>query len=101
MLVSPIKSIFGILAVVALGTLASSIPAHAVSYWTVFNPEGESTASAAIVTYNSLTDMVSDTNRVGDFFPIGSLGRNIIGRGSDGTIYWNASLDYKPRDREE
>jgi aminoglycoside phosphotransferase len=60
------------------------------SYWNVFNIEGESAVSAAIVTYATLADMLGDTNRTGVFTPnpLG-FGVNIVGSGSDGSSYWN------------
>ena len=61
------------------------------TFWNVFNIEGESSASAGFVTYNSLLDMVLDQNRIGTFFPDGpgSSEDNIVGSGSDGETYWN------------
>ncbi|WP_326534347.1 PEP-CTERM sorting domain-containing protein [Pseudorhodoferax sp.] len=60
------------------------------SYWNVFNIEGERDVSAAIVTYASLLDMLTDTNRVGLFEPdTAGFGANIVGSGSDGRTYWN------------
>ena len=41
-----------------------------------------------MVTYSSLTDMLSDTNRTGTFSP-GAFAENIFGSGSDGSTYWN------------
>lgn len=63
--------------------------AHA-TYWNVFNIEGESIASAQIVTYSTRADMLGDTNRLGVFTPNpGGFGRNIVDSGSDGQSYWN------------
>jgi PEP-CTERM motif len=60
------------------------------SYWNVFNIEGESSAAANIVTYATLSDMLSDINRTGTFIPDpGGFGSNIVGSGSDGSSYWN------------
>lgn len=68
-----------------------STPASAVTYWNVFNIEGENSVSAAIATYATLGDMMSDTNRTGVVEAKGSVlfGQNIVGSGSDGTTYWN------------
>jgi hypothetical protein len=61
------------------------------TYWNLFNIEGESTASAGFVTYTTLEDMLNDENRTGVFFPDGSIlaAPNVVGTGSDGTMYWN------------
>ena len=61
--------------------------AHA-TFWNVFNIEGESSVSADIVTYISLSDMLTNANRTGTY-TVGGFGRNIVGSGSDGTTYWN------------
>lgn len=58
------------------------------SFWNVFNIEGESSINADIVSYGSLTDMLSDSNRTG-VSSISGAGRNIVGSGSDGSDYWN------------
>ena len=56
------------------------------TYWNVFNIEGESSLTAQIVTYASLGDMLTDTNRLGVFDPnTPGFGRNIVGGGSDVT----------------
>ena len=57
--------------------------AHA-TFWNVFNIEGESSVSADIVTYISLSDMLTNANRTGTY-TVGGFGRNIVGSGSDGT----------------
>ncbi|MGQ3051827.1 MAG: hypothetical protein ACT6S0_08590 [Roseateles sp.] len=57
-------------------------------YWSVFNIEGESAIGADIVTYGSLLDMMSDSNRLGTH-TLNGFGRNIVGSGSDGMHYWN------------
>jgi hypothetical protein len=71
-------------------TLLSSVIALAASgtasatYWNVFNIEGESSQSAAFVTYSTLADMLVDTNRLGTFLPNNfAAGANIVGSGSD------------------
>ncbi len=63
--------------------------AHA-TYWNLFNEEGESTFSSQFATYATLSDMLSDDNRLGVFTPntLGA-GPNIVGSGSDRTTYWN------------
>lgn len=69
------------LSALTLGALTS--PAHA-TYWSLFNAEGESALTAQYVTYNSLNDMLTDTNRLGVFNSTGgSAGPNIVGSGSD------------------
>ncbi|HVL06836.1 MAG TPA: calcium-binding protein [Acidimicrobiales bacterium] len=60
-----------------------------VTYWNVFNVEGESSAPAQLVTYSTLDDMLNDVNRTGVHTPGGVFSRNIVGSGSDGTTYWN------------
>jgi hypothetical protein len=76
---------------ILLAVLAvSSTATHAI-YWNVFNIEEETSFGAGFVTYNSVTDMLLDQNRVGVFSPdgLGSSENNIVGSGSDGTTYWN------------
>ncbi|PWS35185.1 hypothetical protein DFH01_23045 [Falsiroseomonas bella] len=53
------------------------------TYWNVFNIEGESSISAGIVTYATLSDMLADVNRTGVFEPntVG-FGRNVVGSGA-------------------
>ncbi|MCL4799992.1 MAG: PEP-CTERM sorting domain-containing protein, partial [Burkholderiales bacterium] len=43
---------------------------------------------ADIVTYASLADMLGDINRTG-VFTLDGAGANVVGSGSDGSIYWN------------
>jgi len=63
------------------------------SYWNLFNIEGENDLPAAFVTYSTFDDMLNDTNRSGVYDPVGystgRFGRNIVGSGSDGSVYWN------------
>ncbi len=59
------------------------------TYWNVFNIEGESEIPAAFVTYASLMDMLTDTNRLEVYSQAGGSFQNIVGSGSDGTTYWN------------
>jgi hypothetical protein len=50
------------------------------AYWNLFNIEGESDLSSQYVTYNSLSDMLLDANRLDVFTPNTSgVGHNIIG----------------------
>lgn len=60
------------------------------TYWNLFNAEGETDLSAQYVTYASLNDMVTDTNRLGIFTPDHyGAGTNIVDGGSDGSTYWS------------
>ena len=61
------------------------------TYWSLFNIEGENSIDAAYVTYATLTDMLTDSNRLGQFSPntTGGVARNVVGSGSDGSFYWN------------
>ena len=60
------------------------------TYWSLFNEEGESDASAQYVTYSSFADMLADTNRVGVFTPdTFAAGSNIVDGSSDGSSFWN------------
>ncbi len=78
------------LAVVALIALVSAPVTAAPLYWSLFNIEGESATSAQYVSYGSAADMFSDTNRLGIFTPNAfNAGRNIVGSGSDGALYWS------------
>ena len=70
----------------ACAGFASCFPSLASAvYWNVFNVEGESSLSAAFVTYATITDMATDTNRTGLFIANGTapFGNNIVGSGSD------------------
>ncbi|MEN2786265.1 PEPxxWA-CTERM sorting domain-containing protein [Sphingomonas qilianensis] len=59
-------------------------------YWNLFNREGENAATAVYVTYNSLADMLVDTNRTGNYYPdTPGFGSNVVGTGSNGDIYWS------------
>jgi hypothetical protein len=68
-------------------TIGSS--AHA-AYWNVFNIEGESSSSANILTFDTVTDMLNGTNYTGIYNPSagGLFGRNVIDAGSNGSAYW-------------
>ncbi len=69
--------------------LVGALPAEASTlYWSLFNVEEENTLTAQYVTYAELPDMLTDTNRLGVFNP-GSFGRNVVGSGSDGSLYWS------------
>ena len=62
------------------------------TYWNLFNAENDFGISARYHTYNTLTDMLNDTNRTSTIglAPNGSgAGANVVGSGSDGTTYWN------------
>jgi len=68
---------------------AISYPCQAIPvYWNVFNIEGESSVGADLVTYDSLTDMLTDTNRTG-VNTLSGFGANVVGGGSNGTDYWS------------
>jgi len=54
-----------------------------VTYWNVFNKEGESALGADLVTYASLADMLGDTNRTS----VNSTHVNIVGRAA-GRRFW-------------
>ncbi|WP_328189512.1 PEP-CTERM sorting domain-containing protein [Marinobacter sp. OP 3.4] len=69
--------------------LSVPMPLYA-GYLSLFNIEGESSLSAQYVTYNSLGDMLLDTNRQSVFTPNGfGAGFNIVGSGTDGNLYWS------------
>lgn len=70
----------------ALAGLAAA-PAQA-AYWNLFNFEGESDLASVYVTYDTLADMLNDTNRTVNFNP-GGAADNVVGTGSDGTTYWS------------
>jgi hypothetical protein len=77
--------------VLALGlsTLLLSGTAQA-AYWNLFNFELEDQEGAAVVTYDTLEDMLLDQNRVSSFvYGDPFSGPNLIDSGSDGTTYWN------------
>ena len=77
----------GAIAWLAYATLGT---AGATTYWNVFNIEGESSLTADVVTYATLSDMLVDTNRTGVFRPnTPGFGRNVVDSGSDGQTYWN------------
>ena len=54
------------------------------TYWNLFNIEEESAIGALYVTYNSLNDMLMDTNPVGVFSPNTNFhnARNVVGSGA-------------------
>jgi hypothetical protein len=62
------------------GTAASA----STVYWSLFNVEEESQASAIYVTYGSLSDMLTDSNRTGQFVPdnTGLAAANVVGSGA-------------------
>jgi len=51
------------------------------AYWSLFNVEGESSIPADYVTYDTLADMLGDTNRTG-VYTRGGAGVNIVGSGA-------------------
>lgn len=60
------------------------------TYWSLFNIEGESVLNAQYATYNSMTDMLLDTNRLNVLTPATfGAGHNIVGSGTDGNAYWS------------
>ncbi|MGD8580048.1 MAG: IPTL-CTERM sorting domain-containing protein, partial [Lysobacterales bacterium] len=65
-------------------------------YWNVFNEEGESAASAVIVTYETLADMLADTNRAGFGVPDSvGFGQNVVGSGSEvSRVEFQVSKDF-------
>ena len=81
---------FKLIAAATAALIAS--PASAVTYWNVFNIEGEDSIGADIVWYDTFEDMLNDENRAGtgqtDGFG-GGFNANIVGAGSDGDKYWN------------
>ncbi|WP_291299094.1 PEP-CTERM sorting domain-containing protein [Elioraea sp.] len=58
------------------------------TYWSLFNAEGESVLASVYVTYGTLADMLTDSNRTGSFNP-GGAADNVVGTGSDGRTYWS------------
>jgi len=67
----------------ALAVASLTTPAYA-TYWSLFNIEGENTASSVYVTYSTLDDMLNDANRLSFALPDGfGAGRNVVGTGSD------------------
>jgi len=60
------------------------------TYWNLFNIEGENSALAGFITYDSQFDMLFDINRTGFYQPnFHGAAQNVVGSGSDGTTYWN------------
>ncbi len=55
-----------------------------LSYWNLFNFEGEDELDSIFVTYSALTDMLNDSNRTGTFVAdqTGNAARNIVGTGA-------------------
>ena len=55
-----------------------------MTYWNLFNIEGESVQNSIYITYNTLADMLTDSNRTGNFTPdtTGNSARNVVGSGS-------------------
>ncbi|WP_172332682.1 hypothetical protein [Mangrovicoccus sp. HB161399] len=72
------------LALVLTSALCAPDPGIAASaYWNLFNIEGENAIDSAYVTYGSLEDMLTDSNRTGQFSPdtTGAAARNVVGSG--------------------
>ena len=63
------------------------------TYWNLFNKEGESSLPAVFATYASLEDMLTASNELATYSPLGSESQLrpaiFVGTGSDGTTYWN------------
>ena len=60
------------------------------NYWNLFNVEGGTPGPAGYIAYATLGDMINNTNPTIFGAPtIGGNGTDLIGTGSDGTIYWN------------
>jgi hypothetical protein len=53
-------------------------------YWNLFNLEEESTQNYVYITYDSMGDMLIDTNRTGNFNPntFGGSSLNVVGSGA-------------------
>lgn len=79
-----VKGLSGLIAAAALSILSGPAAAATVVYYNLFNLEGESSLSAAFVTYASLADMLNDENRIGSFTADGNtpFGANIVGTGA-------------------
>lgn len=68
--------------VLALCLIFSNGVANAsVIYWNLYNLEGENTQDSVYITYDSLGDMLNDTNRTGNFNPntFGGSSQNVVG----------------------
>lgn len=66
-----------------LGSFGMQAHAAAV-YWNLFNIEGESSQNSIYITYSTLGDMLTDSNRTGNFTPdtSGGAAQNVVGSGS-------------------
>jgi PEP-CTERM motif len=70
-------------AMVVIGLVIALPSSSEATYWNVFNIEGESSITADIVTYATLMDMLTDTNRTGVTSPNSvGFGRNVVGSGA-------------------
>jgi hypothetical protein len=87
MTILSLRAVIAILAAVGFSSATLATPA----YWNLFNVEGESTGSAVYVTYATLIDALTDSNRTGQYFPdnTGDAAANVVGSGSDGTAFWS------------
>lgn len=73
-----------------IALLSSPLHAASITYWSLFNVEGESDLSAQFATYASREDMLADQNRTGINTPDPfGFGANIVDAGSDGQTYWS------------
>ncbi|MGQ8366108.1 hypothetical protein [Glaciecola sp. 1036] len=75
-----------ILIFISNSSIASAI------YWNLFNDTTSNTSVPSYVTYSTLEDMLTDTNRVDIFSPDGygsNVANNLVATGSDGTHFWN------------
>lgn len=72
-------SIFALIA--AFGTEAANA---APIYWNLFNIEEENQQNSVYITYDTLLDMLNDTNRIGSFVPdsVGNSAENVVGSGA-------------------
>jgi len=77
--------------------LSSQAGLAAPTFWNLFNIEGENTQNSVYITYASLEDMLTDSNRTGSFVPntSGGSARNVVGSGSDGIVV-AIVIDIKP-----
>ncbi|MEN8251267.1 MAG: hypothetical protein ABFS32_20210 [Bacteroidota bacterium] len=56
------------------------------TYWNLFNLEGENSLDSVYITYDTLLDMLTDSNRIGSFTPntVGLSAENVVGSGAFG-----------------
>ncbi len=70
----------------AVAVCALIVQPASAAYWTVFNPEANSSTPATTVTYATLQDMLKDNNRTGSY---ASTFNELVDSDSDGTTYWS------------